>query len=61
VAGIVKNDLIGFGKMRSVGDQSARIGIAVEAREVAARDFQANAMALQEYVTGDAGIYLNVV
>ena len=44
-----------------LGHWSARIRIAVKAREVAARYLDADAMALQEYVAGDTGIHSDLI
>ena len=39
-----------------VGDGTAGVRVAVEAREVAAGDLQPDAVALPEHVAGDAGV-----
>ncbi len=44
-----------------VSHRAAGVGIAIEAREIAAGDFQAHAMAFEEHVTGYAGIDRHVV
>ncbi len=53
---VVKNRLVGTAQLPLVRYGAAGVGVAVETREVAAGDFQADAVALLEFIAGHAGV-----
>src|SRR5208282_69169 len=61
VPAIMIDDLVGFAKDGLVGDGAAGVGVAVKAREIAARYLQPHAMAFQKDVAGDSGVDVQLV
>jgi hypothetical protein len=61
VLAIVVNGLIGLHHAGFAGDRGSGVGIAVEAREVAARNLGPDAMPLEKHVAGDAGVERDLV
>src|ERR1035438_9720648 len=58
---VVVDGLVGLHQAGFAGDGAAGVGIAVEAREVAARNLHPDAMALEKRVAGDAGVEYDFV
>ena len=58
--GIVIDGLLGLPDLFFCADGTSRIGVAVEAREVAAGDLHADAVAFAEQIARDAGIELQL-